>query len=64
MVLNAREGMRKVGGRERLREKETEEQGKRIRNRSLLWEESSPKKVILVTAQEGFTFFHLIMIQS
>lgn len=34
MGLNAREGMRKAGERERLREKETEDQGKRIRNRS------------------------------
>ena len=60
MVLNAREGRRKTG-RERLREKEKEEQEKRIRNRSLLWEESATKIVILVIAEEGITFFHLMI---
>lgn len=49
----------------RLRKTESERRTeKRIRNRSLLWEESASKKVILVTSQERITFFHLIMISS
>ena len=44
-----------------MREKEKEEQEKRIRNRSLLREESATKIVILVTAEDGITFLHLII---